>query len=719
MGHGKMTENKEEKDEVLSTQDLATWTENRGPIAFQIGLSTFGILALELALIRWTSGQIRVFAYFKNLVLISSFLGMGLGVALGRKYRGLVHYTLPALFLLSIPLAFSQSLHLVHMPFPDQTFHLWGAAAFSGETVQYISNLLVFLFLFCLVIIVFVCAGSPVGLLFSKIPALRAYSSDLSGSLLGIIVFVIATFCSASPPVWLCIGCLPFVWLSRKPLSLFAFGGILALGWYSVDGAIYSPYNRIDIRPAGNSLRLDVNRDFHQFMHDLSDQTMTSEKGSEDELKRLSFLRDVYDIPFQVNHARDSALIVGAGTGNDVQAALRNGYRRVFSVDIDGKIIELGKLLHPERPYNDPRVIPVVNDARAFFEQYQGEPFDVICYGLLDSHAMFSSMSTLRLDNYVYSEEGIRSAWKHVSEHGHLSITFSIFGGQWIADRLYWTIAKATGLCPVAVYHGMHFGATYLVAPNMNNLIYDRLARYSRMHPTSGQHDIRTVTDDWPFLYIRPGLFPWGYVIVLTALLVIALVSIPVAFGRKSMSSDFNPVLFFMGAAFLLIETRGVTSLSLLFGSTWIVNSAVFTGILTMVLMANLFVERLGLKRALPWFVLLLLSIVPLWALNNAALNYCPLLIRGLLGGLINALPIGIAGIIVSILISRSANPTASLGSNLLGSVLGGCLEYLSMCLGLRALALMALIFYLLALFYLLRRVTRYSNSRVYALNAV
>jgi hypothetical protein len=93
MGRGKLTENKAEKDEVLTTQELATWTENRGPIAFQIGLSTFGILALELALIRWTSGQIRVFAYFKNLVLISSFLGMGLGVALGRKHRKLVHYT--------------------------------------------------------------------------------------------------------------------------------------------------------------------------------------------------------------------------------------------------------------------------------------------------------------------------------------------------------------------------------------------------------------------------------------------------------------------------------------------------------------------------------------------------------------------------------------------------------------------------------------------------
>jgi hypothetical protein len=291
--------------------------------------------------------------------------------------------------------------------------------------------------------------------------------------------------------------------------------------------------------------------------------------------------------------------------------------------------------------------------------------------------------------------------------------------GQWIADRLYWTIAKATGICPVVVYHGMHFGATYLVAPDMNNLLYDRLTKYATVPPTSGQASVRTVTDDWPFLYVRPGLFPWGYVTVISAVFVIALVSTPLAFGRKSITSDFDPVLFFMGAAFLLIETRGVTSLSLLFGSTWIVNSAIFTGVLTMVLMANLFVERFKIQRLRPWFVFLLLSIAVVWLFNNASLNNYPMLIRGLLGGLINALPIGFAGVIVSILLLRSANPTASLGSNLLGSVLGGCLEYLSMCLGLRALALMALIFYLLALFCLFRRATQYSNNRVYALNAV
>ena len=42
--------------------------------------------------------------------------------------------------------------------------------------------------------------------------------------------------------------------------------------------------------------------------------------------------------------------------------------------------------------------------------------------------------------------------------------------------------------------------------------------------------------------------------------------------------------MFLLGAAFLLLETRAVTQLSLLFGSTWIVNTSVFGGILAMVL---------------------------------------------------------------------------------------------------------------------------------------
>ncbi len=449
-----------------------SWINSKYSTGFYIALSTFGILALELALIRWTSTQIRVFAYFNNLVLIAAFWGMGMGVALGRRYPGLVHWTLPALLLLSIPLAFSENLHFVHMPFPDSFISLWGAEKSLEGLLSCILNFATFFVILSLIALVFLFAGSPVGYLFQKMHSLKAYSSDLIGSLLGIITFTIATVFNAGPPIWLGIGSIAFYFISRKPFVLVAFIAIILLGGYSIKGALFSAYNRIDITKDSFSTGIFVNRDFHQIMLDLSD---TNINGLPDSQKKeeLILARKVYDTPFIVNNVRNRALIVGAGTGNDVQGALRNGYNLVYAIDIDKSIMKLGKIFHPERPYDNNKVIRVVNDARAFFEQYTGEKFDVICYGFLDSHAMFSSMSSLRLDNYVYTEEGIKSAWKHLSKKGHLSITFSVFGGNWIAERLYWTIAKATGQKPLFFYHGLFYGATYLVAPDTANLKYN------------------------------------------------------------------------------------------------------------------------------------------------------------------------------------------------------------------------------------------------------
>src|SRR5436305_1131842 len=60
--------------------------------------------------------------------------------------------------------------------------------------------------------------------------------------------------------------------------------------------------------------------------------------------------------------------------------------------------------------------------------------------------------------------------------------------------------------------------------------------------------------------------------------------------------------MFFLGAAFMLLETKAVVQMALLFGSTWIVNSAVFFTAL-LILAANLYVIkvpslRLGLHYA-------------------------------------------------------------------------------------------------------------------------
>jgi hypothetical protein len=669
------------------------WWEHAGPLPFQTALVTFGILALELALIRWSAGQIRAFAYFSNLVLIGAFLGMGLGLALGRRYPQLVQATLPALVIISLALALAEPLHLVHLSFPDPAVHLWGAE-FSAEAGIRVLHLTVFLALVGGIIGVFIFAGSALGVLFSRQATLEAYRYDLVGSLLGVAAMTCATAAGGGPGVWLTLGVLPFIWICRRPLAVASGVFAVALGVFSGQHAVFSPYNRIDIERQGSDFVLAVNRDFHQYMHDLSDSRLAATPPeSKADVARL---RAIYDLPFTLGSQRSRALVVGAGTGNDVEAALRVGYSKVVSVDIDGRIIELGRRLHPERPYDDSRVEPVVDDARAYFRR-RVEPFDVVVFGLLDSHAMFSSLSSLRLDNYVYSEEGIRAAWRDVGPTGYMAISFSVFAGPWMADRLYWTITRATGREPIAFLHGMHHGAAFIVPSDGARLDFSGVD-FPRIGPSVPLQQVRTTSDDWPFLYVRPGIFPWGYVLVLLALATVARVATPYAFGRTTLGADFDTVLFLMGAAFLLIETRGVTTLSLLFGSTWIVNAAVFGGVLVMALIANEAVLRLRPQKLGPWFAGLLASVALLWLFPLSTLNGLGVVERGVLGGLINALPVAFAGVIVSTRLSQSRNPSAALGSNLLGSVIGGCLEYLSMMVGLRALVLLALALYLAAL---------------------
>jgi hypothetical protein len=339
-----------------------------------------------------------------------------------------------------------------------------------------------------------------------------------------------------------------------------------------------------------------------------------------------------------------------------------------------------------------------VDDARAFFEKHRDRRYDVVCYGLLDSHAMSSAMSTLRLDNYVYTEEGIRAAWNHVAPGGHLSLALSCTAGRWFYERLHWTITRATGHEPTDYYNQLHGGTvTFVVGRDGAKLANTSTWDWPIVHPTATLAQTLTTSDDWPFLYIRPGIMPWGYLTVLAVILLFAVVGVRWVFAVGRGGSRFHWPLFFMGAAFLLIETRGVTSLSLLFGSTWVVNSAVFGGILVMVLVGNAAVRRWNWTKPQPWFGALFAAVLVLYFFPIGWLHTLPLLGRGIAGGLLVGLPVGFAGVIVPMLLARTPDPASALGANLLGAVLGGCLEYGSMYTGLRAMALLALILYLAA----------------------
>ena len=101
------------------------------------------------------------------------------------------------------------------------------------------------------------------------------------------------------------------------------------------------------------------------------------------------------------------------------------GASHVDAIEIDPAIAYLGKQNHPEHPYDDPRVTLRINDARNFFRTAD-QQYDLIIYGVLDSHTALSHASNLRVDSYVYTREGIAEAFKLLKPDGVMSIAFAL-----------------------------------------------------------------------------------------------------------------------------------------------------------------------------------------------------------------------------------------------------------------------------------------------------
>jgi hypothetical protein len=164
--------------------------------------------------------------------------------------------------------------------------------------------------------------------------------------------------------------------------------------------------------------------------------------------------------------------------------------------------------------------------------------------------------------------------------------------------------------------------------------------------------------------------------------------------------------LFLLGAAFLLLETKNVTGFALLFGTTWLVNAFVFGGVLAAVLAA---VEVTRRRRVPPLPVvygLLLGGLALAWLVPASWLLSLPALARAPLAILVAFLPIFAANVIFAKRFASTEHPTIAFATNLLGAMLGGSLEYLSLAFGYRALLIIAALLYISA-YLLMPRVSR------------
>jgi hypothetical protein len=152
--------------------------------------------------------------------------------------------------------------------------------------------------------------------------------------------------------------------------------------------------------------------------------------------------------------------------------------------------------------------------------------------------------------------------------------------------------------------------------------------------------------------------------------------------------------LFFLGCGFMLLETKSITTLALLVGMTWKVNAVAICSILIVILIANALVSSGRAPSPRVAYACLFVALAVSYVLSLDPLLETGLAVRTISGGAFVALPIFFASVVFSSSFARAENLGAALGSNLLGAVLGGVIEYTSTLFGLKVLYLAALAIY-------------------------
>jgi spermidine synthase len=705
---------------MLRLLTLEDRPENR--ILLPLFLVSFAALYLEILLIRWIGTEVRVFAYFQNLALIACFLGFGIGCYQSKAKK-------PALFngvalgilavLVGLPSARWHSIlegmsSLLSFTRDAQN---WSNLASPNQPLlrpMIVAALLIAFFLH-LVIDTMIPLGQWVGTyLDAARNPIQAYSVNLLGSLCGIWFFAGMSFLRIAPVFWLAFALLLFV-LARPALrrsqpqavgGLLLAGGLVLLGYATFGrGEIHwSPYQKLEVHPVpslGHRIyNIFVNNTGYMTVADLSPSYLSAHPEVAANYKNSS-----YDAPFQLIGNRDRVLIVGSGAGNDVDAALRNGAARVDAVEIDPVIYSLGKRLHPDHPYDSPRVHVNINDARAFFRR-SPDKYDVIVFGLLDSHTEFSGYSNMRIDNYVYTEESLREAKSHLKPSGVLVVKFEVRSPcMWMGQRFYSMFNGIFGRPPVTFFAPAMAGllsATEFMASNDSG-VWDRaatpaVARMIANHPSQFSLDLSlappATRDDWPYVYHQGRNIPRTYLTISLILLAIAFFLARGAFDPAKVST-WN--FFFLGAGFLLLETQIISRLALYFGATWWVNCFVLSVVLSVLMLSNFCVQRGAASGGLlRWYAGLLSSLLAIYLIRWEALPFGTIAVGISLAGAY-CVPLFCAGIIFTETFRRSEDKSRCFGSNILGSVAGGLAQSASFIIGIKALLLVAGLFYLLA----------------------
>ena len=558
---------------------------------------------------------------------------------------------------------------------------------------------------------VFVALGDLIGTYFRAIPSLRAYSWDICGAITGTLVFGLLSYFWFSPlfgfalvMVVFLIYCTHRAQVVSSAIFFILIGTALLVATDTT--GIWSPYNLLSMReiradgsrisvlaPRENIANLldppfytvQVNHDFYMVSGTIDSRRYTKDNNI------VSNLNDQYTIPHKVRPAAKEVLIVGSGGGIDIEAALLAGAEHIDAIEIDPVIIRLGQQFNASQSYKDPRVTVFNTDARAFFHRTDRN-YDMIVFGFLDSQGLFSQMTNVRLDGYVYTRESFQEAFNLLKPGGLMSVSFFSVRSLWLFDRLISMVRSASGKVPL-IYTKPTGQVILLVTKGSAVQAPTEFKTYRQVQ--RNPPDIPEALDDWPYLYLKTRSIPLDYCITIGFLVLVSLVFIFSTFDSSHRRLDFH--FFFLGAGFLLLEMKSITTISLYLGATWLVSMIVILGVLIMVLLANFFAARLKTSSLL-LYLPLIASVCFLYFFPHSAVLTWSSYAKFLYSLLVIPLPIFFGGLIFSLSFRMSDDPSFAFGSNLLGAMVGGFVEYLGMITGTRTLLLIVVLFYLASL---------------------
>ncbi|MAT68995.1 MAG: hypothetical protein CMJ58_05670 [Planctomycetaceae bacterium] len=640
--------------------------------AWTVAAVSFCVLALELALIRLIPAEVKAVSYFTNLILIASFFGLGLGCILQNGPR--LAWLLPAG--LAAVAAFVYFARGIVVYEAAGAVHYWlQDRPASSETPQmslFVSGLLAFL----ASALPFVAMGQELARRMDQFPRLTAYSWDIAGSIAGTVAAAACAYLAAPPWAWPMLVAViwSFViarsWVLRT--ATLATGAAFLMFAASAHPSAWSPYYLVQHEREPEGLRVWVNSSFHQFALDMD----------RDDLPLVQNTAQRFAIPYdryRDHHGGQSprrVLILGAGTGNDVNVALANGAERVVAVEIDPAIYDLGRRLNPTRPYDDPRVEVRLDDARHYLHT-SPERFDLIVFATLDSQTLLSGAANLRLENYVYTTESFRDARALLADDGMVGLYYSVMK-PWLYGRIVSTVLDAFGerIEFMRTHVPFLFNTIIVAGPNIDGFGGD-----AQLAEELGGY--RVNTDDWPYLYLQEPTIAavyWKLFAAVAGLIVVALVLLRLTTPATGWHANF----LLLGAGFTLLESAAIVRLALWFGSTWVVNAVVFTAALGTIFLANLAVmkNRAPSLRAAWLGLFAALAVNYLFPLQ--ALFAYPAAVRTIAAALLAGTPVFFAAVCFSRLFQREESTGYPLGINLIGAMGGAMLEYSSMVLGMR-----------------------------------